>query len=85
MQMPLRLTIATPMLDIWDGMDAEPTIAEIESLEHIFAVQDTRPLSPSDLVAANRDGTTKCSRIARGFGSGRGMVSVAERSPQYSD
>jgi len=35
-------------------MDAEQTIAEIECLERIFAVPDTRPLSPSDLSAANR-------------------------------
>jgi len=35
-------------------MDAEQTIAEIESLERIFAAPDTRPLSASDLSAANR-------------------------------
>jgi hypothetical protein len=35
-------------------MDAEQTIAEIERLERIFAVPDTRPLSASDLSAANR-------------------------------
>jgi hypothetical protein len=35
-------------------MDAEQTIAAIECLERIFAVPDTRPLSPSDLAAANR-------------------------------
>ena len=35
-------------------MDAEKTIAEIEQLERMFAVPDTRPLSPSDLSAANR-------------------------------
>lgn len=35
-------------------MDAEQTIAEIERLERIFAVPDTRPLSPSDLSATNR-------------------------------
>jgi hypothetical protein len=35
-------------------MDTEQTIAEIERLERIFAVPDTRPLSPSDLSAANR-------------------------------
>jgi hypothetical protein len=35
-------------------MDAEQAIAEIERLERIFAVPDTRPLSPSDLSAANR-------------------------------
>jgi len=35
-------------------MDAEQTIAEIESLERIFAVPDTRSLTASDLSAANR-------------------------------
>jgi hypothetical protein len=34
-------------------MDAEQSIAEIERLERIFAVPDTRPLSASDLSAAN--------------------------------
>jgi hypothetical protein len=36
------------------GMNIDQTIAEIERLERIFAVPDTRPLSPSDLSAANR-------------------------------
>jgi hypothetical protein len=36
------------------GQDTEQTIAEIERLERIFAVPDTRPLSASDLLAANR-------------------------------
>ena len=35
-------------------MDAEHTIAEIEWLERIFAEPDTRPLSLTDLAAANR-------------------------------
>jgi hypothetical protein len=35
-------------------MDAEQTIAEIEWVERIFALPDVRPLSPSDLSAANR-------------------------------
>lgn len=35
-------------------MDLEHTIAEIERLERIFAVPDTRPLSASDISAANR-------------------------------
>jgi hypothetical protein len=35
-------------------MDAEQSIAEIEWLERIFAVPDTRPLNASDLAAANR-------------------------------
>jgi hypothetical protein len=35
-------------------MDPEQTIAVIEWLERISAVPDTRPLSASDLTAANR-------------------------------
>jgi hypothetical protein len=35
-------------------MDAEQTIAEIEWLEVIFEVPDRRPLSASDISAANR-------------------------------
>jgi hypothetical protein len=35
-------------------MDPEQTITEIELLERIFAVPDTRPMSVSDLSAANR-------------------------------
>jgi hypothetical protein len=35
-------------------MGTEQTIAEIEWLEHILAVPDMRPLSSSDLSAANR-------------------------------
>ncbi|HET7889981.1 MAG TPA: hypothetical protein VFL34_00545 [Candidatus Sulfotelmatobacter sp.] len=35
-------------------MDTEQTIDEIEWLERVFAVPDTRPLTPSDLAAANR-------------------------------
>jgi hypothetical protein len=35
-------------------MNIDRTIIEIEYLERIFAVPDTRPLSTSDLSAANR-------------------------------
>ena len=35
-------------------MDAEQTIAEIDRLERLFEVPDTRPLSASDLAAANQ-------------------------------
>ena len=35
-------------------MDADQIIAEIKRLEYIFALPDTRPLSPRDLSAANR-------------------------------
>jgi hypothetical protein len=41
------------LVDIWK-VDAERTIAEIEWLERIFAVPDKRPLTASDLVAANQ-------------------------------
>jgi hypothetical protein len=37
-----------------ETMNTEQTIAEIEWLERIFAAPDTRPPSPSDLLAANR-------------------------------
>jgi len=35
-------------------MDPERTIAEIEWLERILAAPDPRPMTPSDLAAANR-------------------------------
>jgi len=35
-------------------MDSERIIAEIEWLERMFAVPDPRPMSASDLSAANR-------------------------------
>jgi hypothetical protein len=35
-------------------MDGDQTIAEIELLERIFSVPDIRPLSASDIAAANR-------------------------------
>jgi hypothetical protein len=35
-------------------MDTEQTIDEIEWLERVFAVPDTRPLTANDLAAANR-------------------------------
>lgn len=36
-------------------MDVEHVIDEIERLERIFAAPDSRPLSASDIAAANRD------------------------------
>jgi hypothetical protein len=35
-------------------MDADQTIAQIEALERMFTLPDSRPLQPSDLSAANR-------------------------------
>jgi hypothetical protein len=36
------------------GMNVEKVIAEIETLERLFAAADKRPLSPNDILAANR-------------------------------
>jgi hypothetical protein len=57
-------------------MEAEQIIAEIEWLERIFGVPDTRPLSASDLSAVNR---RHDDMHARGFGSGSGMGFAAAR------
>ncbi len=35
-------------------MDIEKTIAQIEWLERIYSLRDTRPLGPADREAANR-------------------------------
>ena len=65
-------------------MDPEHIIAEIEQLESIFAA----PELDRSAQATSRlpiEGTTKCSRTARGFGCGSGMGFVAEPSPQCFD
>ena len=36
------------------NMDADKTIAEIEWLEHIFTLPDTRPMRMADREAANQ-------------------------------
>ena len=64
--------------------DAEQTIADIEWLERIFAVPDTRPLSSSDLAAANRRHDEALAQ-SPWFRCGGGMASAAERSLQFSD
>jgi hypothetical protein len=56
-------------------MDAEPTIAEIDWLERIFAEPDNRPLCTSDLAAANRRhdemlAHSPCFRIWQRYGVG---------------
>ena len=65
-------------------MDAEQTIADIEWLERIFAEPDTRPLSASDLAAANRRHDEMLAH-SHGFGFGSSMASVAAPSPQCFD
>ena len=64
-----------------NGMNIDRTIIEIEYLERIFAVPDTRPLSTRLPI----EGTTTCSLIARGFVFGSGMASLADLSPQCFD
>ena len=59
--------------DIEKDMDGEHTIAEIEWLEHIFAVPDTRPMSASDLAAANqrhdeKNANSPCFRLWQRYG-----------------
>jgi hypothetical protein len=43
-------------------MDAEKTIAEIEMLERIFTLPDSRPFSLADREAANRRHDEMCAR-----------------------
>jgi hypothetical protein len=42
-------------------MDAERTIAEIETLERIFGLPDSRPLQPADIAVINRQHDRKLS------------------------
>jgi hypothetical protein len=43
-------------------MDAKQTITEIELLERIFALPDSRPFSLTDREAANRRHDENCAR-----------------------
>jgi hypothetical protein len=55
--MPLRIDLPCLPVRYCDGWTLnypEQTIAEIERLERIFAVPDTRPLSLNDLAAASQ-------------------------------
>jgi hypothetical protein len=62
-------------------MDTEQTIAEIDWLERIFAVPDTRPLRPSDLAAANRQHDAQ-QASSPWFRCGSSLASAADLSPQ---
>ena len=65
-------------------MDAEQAIAEIERLEHIYAVPDARPMSLSDSRLRIAD-TTTCSRIARRFGFGSSTAFAADLKLMLGD
>ena len=65
------------------GNEAQQTIAEIESLERIFAAPDTRPLGPATSRLQIED-TTKCTRIACGFAFGSGTpLLLLKLNPVY--
>jgi hypothetical protein len=48
------LTGGRPLLDDGKAMDVERIINEIEQLQEMFEAPDIRPLSASDISAANR-------------------------------
>lgn len=45
--------VLAPLCYKWIRMDTDQTIGEVESLERMFALPDTRPLTERDLSAAN--------------------------------
>jgi hypothetical protein len=65
-------------------MDVERIIGEIEQLQEMFEAPDIRPLSASDISAANRRHDEKLAHT-RGFSFGNGMGSAAEPIPQCFD
>jgi hypothetical protein len=81
--MPSRLTIAVLMLDIETEWTLNASLTTSSSyrkcskrrtLDHSAQATSLPPI----------EGTTKCLRIVRGFGSGSTMASVAELSLRYS-
>jgi hypothetical protein len=58
-------------------MDVERIIDDIEQLQEMFEAPDIRPLSASDLAAANRR-HDECWRIALGLSSGNITASAAD-------
>jgi hypothetical protein len=65
-------------------MDVESTIGEIEQLQEMFEAPDIRPLSASDISAANRRHDEMLAH-SRGLGFGSISASAAEPSPQCFD
>jgi hypothetical protein len=62
-------------------MDVERIIDEIEQLQEMFEAPDIRPLSASDISAANRR-HDECSRKARGSAFGSSSVFAVEVNPK---
>src|SRR5580692_12404396 len=76
-EMPLRLTIATLMSDIETEWTLNASLTRFSS----YRKCSKRRISGHSAQATSRlriEGTTKCSRIARGFGCGRILGSAAE-------
>ena len=65
-------------------MDVERIIDDIEQLQEMFEAPDIRPLSASDISAANRR-HDEMNALSPCFGSGNTMASVADLSLRYSD
>ena len=84
MRMPLRLTIATVMLDIGTEWTLNASLTRLSSYrkcsKHLIFGRSAQATSGLRI-----EGTMKCSRIARGFGYGKVMEFAAEPSPQRSD
>ena len=82
LQVPLRLTIAFLMLDIGREWTLNASLTRLSS----YRKCSKRRILGHSAQATSRlriEDTTKCSRIARGFGFGSGMASVAEWSLQW--
>ena len=54
MVMAINAKIRRVSIDTWNCIDVEKIIAEIEALERIFALPDTRQLRVADREAANQ-------------------------------
>lgn len=52
--MAINAKIRRVSIDTWNCIDVEKIIAEIEALERIFALPDTRQLRVADREAANQ-------------------------------
>src|ERR1700691_6798471 len=80
-QMPLRLTIATRMLDIGTAWTLNASLTRFSNCRRC---SKHRILGHSAQVTfwPRIGGTTKSKPAVRGFGCGSGMASVAEPSPR---
>jgi hypothetical protein len=52
--MPLPFDECHAHVGYWNGMDVERIIDDIQQLQEMFEAPDIRPLSASDISAANR-------------------------------